>query len=295
MKILTHDKTTIRILIRTLSNALKACPMLAGKHCLLLTLLCVATTSCLILPVKQVRGVSGKAKSQDYSFVKEGVTTREEVIEKLGWMDSGIHKSRLFWGRWSSSGKMVLIGGPDIGVADYTSYKTRNLLMEFDERRIVRSVRLVNEYEIAGALIDWCKRSGECPVSQQTINSVNVRWLVDGNNRNRRWTDATLRVGADSIHLFEATLRIRGSYIESSRSKPGAAMEIPRNNFRSMSIQNEKSNGYPGSILISITYVMVHRINNNGTPSPPLDRITLQISPRDFYTLLKYIPSSQVR
>ena len=36
-------------------------------------------------------------------FIKVGSTTREEVEQKLGWVDTGIKDDRLFIGRWAES------------------------------------------------------------------------------------------------------------------------------------------------------------------------------------------------
>ena len=281
-----HNRKTIEVVITALSRTINACRIHATQNCLFLALLCVATTSC-VLPIKQVRGVSGKSGAQDYSFVKAGVTTREEVIEKLGWMDSGIQENQVFWGRWSSSGKTVLIGGPEIGVADYTSYKTRNLLIEFDGRGRVTSVRLFNENEIARTLLDLCQRSGECPASQQTITHINVRWLVDENNRNRRWIDATLRAGADFIQLTEAAPRALSIFLNPSRPRSSNEIEIPRNDIEGFDIKEEKSSGYPENIFMSIVYGNVSQVNKYRGLRPV---ITLQISPRNLYELIKCYP-----
>jgi len=48
--------------------------------------------------------------SADHTFIKVGQTSRDEVLRSLGWTDTGMRESRLFWGTWkaSTSGTVVV-------------------------------------------------------------------------------------------------------------------------------------------------------------------------------------------
>lgn len=81
--------------------------------------------------------------SADYTFVKEGQTSRQEVWDRLGWADVGLNERRLFWLRWAASSTGIetqsgYVTFPDaIGKINNKSGTIHNLLIEFDESAIV--------------------------------------------------------------------------------------------------------------------------------------------------------------
>jgi len=106
---------------------------------------CVHCCGC-IIPIhnaKKTRVPSGlETKSTvDPSFIKVGQTSREEVVEKLGWADTGVKDDRFFICRWSESSWAALwfLGGPGAGEAGwYRPWNDHNLLIEFDEKGVVQ-------------------------------------------------------------------------------------------------------------------------------------------------------------
>jgi hypothetical protein len=270
------------------SRALKEVRILSNLKYIALILLCVLTTACLPLPIKTVRGVSGKAKSQDYSFIKEGQTTREEVIDKLGWMDSGIQEKRLFWGRWNYSERVTIFVFPG-AVGPYRSYTTCNLLIEFDERGIVSRSQRISEHDLTHELLAWHKQSSGSQAGRPMINSINVARIFD--DYRNTFIDATLRMGADSIEIVDTGqgAMVSGPVFRPIGLGPGALIRISINDIHDIwTLPRINSNGNPAYVFLNISYGMGYRIAPNATG---YDRIMLQISARDLYTLIKYFES----
>jgi hypothetical protein len=246
-----------------------------------LILLCVATTACM-LPTMTIRGVSGEAKSQDYSFIKEGQTTREEVIEKLGWMDSGIQEKRLFWGRWIYSR------------GTHRSYTTCNLLIEFDERGMVSRTQQIYEYDLTYELLAWHRQSSRSQAGRPMINSINVARLFQ--DRPYTFIDAILRMGADSIEIVDTGQRamISGPIYRPMGPGPGSLIRIYKNDIHDICARpmgSEYEN--PAIGFLNISYGKGYRVLPNATSGIPpnamrYDTIMLRISARDLYTFIKY-------
>jgi len=111
-------------------------------------LLCAVLLGCIgatPLP-RRTRTASGtELKKVDISFIQPGLTTREEVREKLKVIETGLEGDHYFIGRWSSStwgGWIILVGGTCCGseIGGGRVWQTGNLLVEFDEQGIVGRV-----------------------------------------------------------------------------------------------------------------------------------------------------------
>lgn len=121
--------------------------------------LSVCIAGCLAVPVHtpaHVKTTEGQeVKKLDLSFLASGKTTRDEVIEKIGWMKADLeilattgwsdacNKDRIFWGRWqqSSSAVVGLYAAPPAPVmlpAGERKWKYHDLLVEFDDRGTVQ-------------------------------------------------------------------------------------------------------------------------------------------------------------
>jgi hypothetical protein len=65
-------------------------------------------SGCLVVPIhhsKNMRSLSAEAppKQIDLSFVKIGETSRDQVLERLGWIDTGVANPSFFLGRWADN------------------------------------------------------------------------------------------------------------------------------------------------------------------------------------------------
>ena len=126
----------------------------------------LALEGCIILPVR-VRSKTRTATAGDVrkkvetEFLKPGTTTRQEVMERLGWIDTGVREERYFFGRWLQSkwGVFVGVGGYGAGAADWERiWKPHNLMIDFDDKGVVRSVSSFPDKVILEAL---SARAGE--------------------------------------------------------------------------------------------------------------------------------------
>ena len=106
---------------------------------------------CPIPMTKRTVGATGsEAKTVDLGFLQPGVTTREEVLDKLAWIDTGFKDDNAFLGRWIGSGRVwVVYGGTT------RSWKERNLLLDFDESGVVRQFRVVGDDDLVKELSSW--------------------------------------------------------------------------------------------------------------------------------------------
>jgi hypothetical protein len=137
-----------------------------GVSYLLALALCLLLTGCVVsVPMtKRVQGASGtpEKKTVDLAFIKIGQTQREEVMQKLGWSDTGVKESKLFLGRWISSGSAPLfeIGGYGGGVDDVgRKWNAHNLFVEFDDKGVVSAVHDISEKDLVPQMSDWITRS----------------------------------------------------------------------------------------------------------------------------------------
>src|SRR5882724_1409923 len=80
--------------------------ILKGPSAALLLVLC----SCIYLgpsvPVRvsvKTKDISGNVRELDFTFLKAGQTTRQEVARKLAPIDTTTKERGFFWGRWESS------------------------------------------------------------------------------------------------------------------------------------------------------------------------------------------------
>jgi hypothetical protein len=113
---------------------------LRGLAYTLVTFSLLAATECLFVPVRlptQTKGVSGKSQKVDFTFLKLGSTTRDEVDKHLAVIDTGVKQKNLFWGRWESSTWGYGMVGLDVPPGGDRYWRIHNLLIQFDPNGVV--------------------------------------------------------------------------------------------------------------------------------------------------------------
>jgi hypothetical protein len=167
-------------------------------------------TACLGSPVplsRRDRAASGEERKLDLTFIQAGKTSRAEVNEKIGWMDTGYRNPHVFWGRWSSStlGYWVVVGGPG-GAEDLSRrvWGLKNLIISFDQNGLVRDSQLSDETELIRMLHQTFVETEAEPLdlTQSLTFAVEYR---DG----RTYKLANLSFGPDSI----VVQGVRRSYV----------------------------------------------------------------------------------
>ena len=141
----------------------------------LLLALPAAVAGCVAVPVRmspQVEGPSGV--SADHTFIRLGQTSRQEVLQRLGWADVGLNDNRIFWGRWreSSSGTVMVVVVPGaVGGERQRNWSLKNLMVEFDEREVALRVEKMEDKNVVRELVAWSRRSGYRPANPSSIRN----------------------------------------------------------------------------------------------------------------------------
>ena len=167
--------------------------------------ICLLCASCLVAPIpmrKRTIGPTGiKAKTVDLSFIQVGATSREEVFEKLGWIDTGLQNERVFLGRWTGSSYAWIwaVGGHYNGAAGGARvWGKKNLLLEFDQDSIVKEFRVVKDKSLLKELSAWSTLGVFPPLSRPLTIYVTHR-----HGKGSTFQNTTLTLGEDFVELEE--------------------------------------------------------------------------------------------
>jgi len=224
-------------------------------------MLAISTLSagCVFFPVRMSPQVQGRGTvSADLTFIKEGQTSRQEFLQRMGWADVGLNDNRIFWGRWraSSSGTVVifLIPGAVGGQRD-RNWHTQNVLVEFNEKDVVsRVMPKVKDKNIVRELMAWSQRSGHKPANPSSIRNSFAAFT---NSRN-----GSMYVKADSLDFSDHNTRLR--------------FTVPREKISSLKLKSETD------IQPSYTLGVEDK-------TPWGKKIHLGISPPELLPILAYI------
>jgi len=120
-------------------------------------LLCAGLFGCVVplrVPPKS-KGASGQTGEKlDLEFIELGTTTREEIDQKLGWVNVGLKDDRIFLGRWAdSSWGVAWAASYCSGCAGWNrKWTVHNLVLYLDEKGIVQQKFLIPDTEIINTL-----------------------------------------------------------------------------------------------------------------------------------------------
>jgi hypothetical protein len=93
-------------------------------------------------------GANLEAKQLDLHFLDEGGARREDVLQRLGPIDTGYSSPRLFWGRWSNSkwGYWWFVAAQGGGAGDAKRiWHVHNVLVTFDENGIAQKKAVIDD------------------------------------------------------------------------------------------------------------------------------------------------------
>jgi len=99
------------------------------------------------LRAKGPAGESLDRKKLDLEFLGAPDTRRDQVVERLGSIDTAYQNPRLFWGRWSDSkwGYWWFVAGGNSAAGDAKRvWHVHNLLVSFDENGTVRKKEVID-------------------------------------------------------------------------------------------------------------------------------------------------------
>jgi hypothetical protein len=121
-------------------------------------LLLLGETGCIAFPTKlpnRIRGDGGlqlQKPDVDFTFIKVGTTSRDEIVAKLAAIDVG-SPAQFFWGRWAESSWGVVGGGvygsdpTDVIGGSGRHWHFHNLLVKFDDRGIAEEKLTIDDDE----------------------------------------------------------------------------------------------------------------------------------------------------
>ena len=125
----------------------------------LLSLVSICCCGCIAVPIrvptKAVGTTGDTGKKVDLSFIVAGTTPRNEVAQRLAWVDSGIKNDRFFVARWTQSswGVAWAVGGYYAADAGWNrSWIIRYLVVEFDQQGLTEKFSFVDDHKLAETL-----------------------------------------------------------------------------------------------------------------------------------------------
>ena len=156
-----------------------------------------------------IRDQPTKEAHEDRLLFIEGETTRAEIEYLKRWgMD--LNESRIFWMRWFSSSSDMRTQADLEAITSGSGsrrsplrQKYRNLLVEFDERGLVASVRKVKDKDVVRELLDWTLRTGYKPMDLSALAGNAYSAWTKGQNRRI----GSIGVDAESIRIWDSPWR----------------------------------------------------------------------------------------
>jgi hypothetical protein len=235
-------------------------------------LACVLCLTCLAIAPQSLRA-SGPPKAQkqkvDLSFIHTGITTRDEVIQKLGWADAGIKSEQMFLARWSMWGN----SNPVLVMFEGKAARFQNLMIEFDSQGIVQAFRPIQEKNLAQELSDWASRSHQPLLDLSTPIKFSV-------------FDSTGPGVADLI-LEKDFVKLREPH-DGLQVPPGEISEIISSRFGTSD---------PSFTMVTVSFPKLARkpgIVADGSVKLKTRRgFLLQLHPADLLTLMRYFKQTR--
>jgi hypothetical protein len=179
-----------------------------------LTALCLLLTGCLMAPIPVKMRVEGamnapeKGYKPDTAFIHVGQTSKAEVSQTLAWANVQLKSERLFMARWisSSSSTIWMVGGNGGGMAGgERNWNIHTLVVEFDEKDVVRRVATIGEEDLASQLVVWAMEAGEPQpdLSKHIELSIEHHHRPGKGNNGTAYRSAKLILSPETFEMLE--------------------------------------------------------------------------------------------
>jgi len=132
------------------------------------------------VPAK-TKDISGNVRELDFTFLKTGQTTRQEVTKNLAPIDITTKEQGLFWGRWESSSRAsapLLAPYPPLGGRDW---EPQNIIITFEQNDLVKSWKVLKDKDLFREL-DQLEPTHITPLDLSTPMRLNVELPSEGQN-----------------------------------------------------------------------------------------------------------------
>ncbi len=148
-----------------------------------IAVLCAYFCGCAAVPMRvptKARNVSGEVgKKLDMDFIQVGSTKREEVGQKLSWINTGVKDERVFVGRWADSswGVAWAVAGYTYAASGWNrSWTTHTLVLGFDENGVVRQMSVVPDKDVLRTLSEQVSKDSSSSLDLSTPIKVPVEY-----------------------------------------------------------------------------------------------------------------------
>jgi hypothetical protein len=220
-----------------------------------------------------VSGATGNAI--DLTFIQAGATTREDVGQKLGWVDTGIKDDKLFVGRWAQSswGVAWAAGGGYSATGGWSrTWKTHNLIVDFDDKGVVQRKWLVPDKDVINTLSELLSANPSRPLDLSAPIEAPIEYIHSGKR-----LLGTLALGRDDLSFVED--RDKGS-------KVAYDFKTSPRNISHLSLGNwvTSNSNHPENVVVTIHFRQKTAVGNKLTAR--MDLPTLVI-------LIRYIQPNQ--
>ena len=231
-------------------------------------------SGCAVVPMRtRTVGWTGVEKQLDLRFIQVSKTSRDEVAEKLAWMDTGVKRPRLFWGRWyrSSRGAAYPIdpGGFPLPMASRI-WLVRNVLVEFNESGVVERFGNFSNKELSGEIVRWFRETGEPPLNLTLPLAIQNHW--NGGTHNVMLTEDMVQFPLGN----------------------GATFSVPRKDILKLELPLPSWTPADSGSAPSDISVVFHFSHER-----PVDKgckcAGVKVSPADYLTLLAYVLHATTR
>lgn len=211
-------------------------------------LLCACCSGCITVPVRvptKTIGVSGvTGKKLDLTFIKAGATTREEIVQKLGWVDTGV-RDDLFVGRWAESSWGVawaVAGGYRSAGGWNRAWTIHNLVVELNDKGVVLQSLLLPDKDILRTLSDWISKDPIRSLDLSVPIRAPIEYIRSGKN-----SLGTLILSKDDFRFLED---------RETGSKVVYDFKTPPENVRGLSLGHwvASNSSHPENITVTIHF-----------------------------------------
>jgi hypothetical protein len=238
--------------------------------CVLAGISLLACSGCYPIPVRfPTRTTDGAAQSIDLTFLKPGLTSRDEVAGKLASIATNVTQEDFFWGRprVSKYRQIIMVGYVPVGPGD-RMWGTQNLLISYDQRGMVKSWSLVGDRKLL-AQLDLLDDAASLPAPTSLVLAESVVYRRHGKNvpaGEKGYAQLTLEL--DSVECF--------------------GVKIARTEVRAIAATNSGQ-----SDRLSLKMFFSHPIDFSKTPlQRRTDRIDLSVDARSVLLLHRYMKQS---
>ena len=157
--------------------------LVLAKRLLVAGFLGMWCAGCLVVPVhhaKKMKSLSTDPapKQLDLTFIKLGETSRDEVTQRLSWIDTGVSGKNFFVGRWAENSWAVLWGAAAYYSANggYNQvWNTHNVIIDFGDESVVTRVEQFKDKYIIANLAQRIRQAQEAKLDLSVPIKVPIR------------------------------------------------------------------------------------------------------------------------